>query len=160
MKKKTTELADLPTDTTSNIAVMKAFESIVSTTKDLMKVFDTEKYRTAVTIDHEQIGKFENLIKEFICYHCNLTLAKNKHGRSVIYISYDSEATGKFGFRLFTQLLRTAFSVTAVENTKVNIEEHLRIDFQPNEVRNFFYKRLMDQPTPHVSIELIERTTA
>ncbi|RZK38669.1 MAG: hypothetical protein EOO90_21470 [Pedobacter sp.] len=151
---------ELTLDEKKNLEVLNIFEQLVAYSNELLVAFETEKYRTIVIIDHEAIGTYDTLVKEIITFHFNATIGKNSNGNYSIYFSYDDEAISKFGNRLFNQMLRKLIAVSMQDTTSVNVEDRIRIDHEPKNVRNFFIKRLIDKETHHISIQAVERKTA
>ncbi|RZK43062.1 MAG: hypothetical protein EOO90_05250 [Pedobacter sp.] len=159
--RKVNQPAKEPTlDEKKNLEVLTIFEQIVAHANDLLSVFDTEKYRTIVIIDHEAIGTYDTLVKEVITFHFNATIGRNSNGNYSIYFSYDDESITKFGNRLYNQMLRKLIAVSMQGTTSVNVEDRIRIDHEPKNVRNFFIKRLIDKETDNISIQAVERKTA
>jgi len=124
--------------------VVEAFDQINKAGQQLLTVFETAKYRTVITLDHEQNDKYPNLQQECISYFWNLTLSLNKQSQLVMYFTYDTEAAAKFGTKIFNTMIRNIMKYTAVEFTKINIEDCVRINTATTEVHNFFYKRFVD----------------
>jgi hypothetical protein len=122
-----------------------------------LKPFDTEKYRTTVTINHEKLKTNESLIREFLCFHFNITLSKNKNGYHVLYFNYDEEAITKFGTRVFNQMLRTLISTSSKECTQINVEDRVRVATKPTDVHNFLWKRVIDKEKEHIVINAVEQ---
>ncbi|MEE1884371.1 hypothetical protein [Pedobacter flavus] len=126
----------------------------------MLTIFDSQKYRTTVLVNHAKIGRSETLISEFLSFYWNFTLSKNKVGAYVIYVAYDSEAIEKFGNRLHTQMLRAIFKYSMADATHLNIEDSIRIASTPTEIRNYYYKRVMDGEIENVSIIIEDKKSA
>ncbi|CAM4306656.1 hypothetical protein SAMN06265348_110263 [Pedobacter westerhofensis] len=142
-----------------NEAVTKAFEKISEESLHLLKVFESAQYRTVATVDHLGNDRYPNLVRESISYFWNLTLSKNKTGNLVIYFSYDTEAISKFGTMIYNQTLRTIFATTSAATANVNIEDSVRINSVTKNVKDFFFKRIMDGENESVSIKAVEHVT-
>ena len=151
---------ELSLDEKKNIEVERIFEQITNSARELLTVFEIEKYRTTVLVEHSKIGRYENLIREFLSYHWNFTMSKNKQGGCVIYFGYDGEAISKFGNRLYNEMLRKLIALTMKEATSVNIEDRIRVNHEPTDIHNFYYKRVMDGKTEHVTIQVQDLKTA
>jgi hypothetical protein len=137
--------------------VMEAiFEQAMTLASDYLKPFDTEKYRTTVTLNHEKLETNDSLIREFLCFHFNLTLSKNKNGYHVLYFNFDEEAITKFGSRVFNQMVRTLITLSSREKTQLNIEERVRIATKATDVHNFLWKRVIDGDKEHIIISTVE----
>jgi hypothetical protein len=142
-----------------NQEVLKSFELITQSAREVVASFDTKKYRTSVMVDH--IGSNNNsLIREYLSYFFNITLTRNKNSQLVIYIGFDSEAVTRFGTALHNRLLREVMKHTMKENTGVDIESHIRIDAVTKEVRNFFYRRIAEGENESVAITVDEPAAA
>lgn len=139
-----------------NEAVSAAFEKITQQSLHLLKVFESTQYRTIATVDHEGNDRYPNLIRESISYFWNLTLSKNKAGSLIIYFSYDTDAISKFGTMIYNQTLRIIFTTTNVVAAKSNIEDSVRINSVTKNVKDFFFKRIMDGENESVSIKAVD----
>ena len=140
-----------------NKEVDKAFLLITQSSKSLLLPFEGKKYRTVIIVNHSKSGKETNLISEFICFFWNLTLATNRAGFRMIYFSYDEDSLAKFGLRLYNRAIRQVIKHTMLENTKVNIEDSVRISPQPSKVQSFFINRLANGENDYISIEVEEK---
>ena len=140
-----------------NKEVDKAFHLITQSSKSLLLPFEGKKYRTVIIVNHSKSGKETNLIGEFICFFWNLTLATNRAGFRMIYFSYDEDSLAKFGLRLYNRAIRQVIKHTMLENTKVNIEDSVRISPQPSKVQSFFINRLANGENDYISIEVEEK---
>lgn len=134
-----------------NFTVEEAYFKIVKECRDLLSVFDALRYRTSVAIDHRLSGKETNFQNEWICYHCNITLTKNKFGYYMIYFGYEEDALKKFGDKQFNKFLRILFRCTDIYVTEINIEQCLRIQ-ETGDIQPFFINRLLSEPKDYVSI--------
>jgi hypothetical protein len=141
-----------------NKEVEKAFHRIIKGTTSLLRVFDSKKYRTCIQVEHSKSSKETKLINEFICFFWNLTLTMNIAGYKMIYFCYDEEALTRFGSRTYNRVLRQVFKQTMFENSKINIEDCVRIN-NPSNVQSFFYNRLANGENDFVSITLEEQAT-
>lgn len=157
--KKNTVQEELSQEQMVNNEVVRVFDLIVQSAQDVVKSFESKKYRTSVLIDHMQNSN-NNLIKEYLSYFFNVTLTRNKNSILVIYIGFDSEAIARFGTQLHNQLLRAIMKHTMKENTSVDIENCIRIDAVTKEVRNYFYKRITDGENDYVSIKVDDAVAA
>lgn len=135
------------------------FEQAIVLAREYLKPFDTDKYRTTVTVNHEKLKTNDTLIKEFLCFHFNLTLGKNKNGFHLIYFNYDEEAISKFGTRVFNQMVRALVTISAKEMTKINVEERIRFATEPSDIHNFLWKRLIDGEKEHIVISTNDNKT-
>lgn len=151
--KKNTVQEELSQEQMVNNEVVRVFDLITQSAQDVVKSFESKKYRTSVLIDHMQNSN-NNLIKEYLSYFFNITLTRNKNSILVIYIGFDSEAITRFGTMLHNQFIRMIMSHTMKENTLVDIESCIRIDAGTKEVRNYFYKRITDGENDYVSIRV------
>jgi len=151
--KKNTVQEELSQEQMVNNEVVRVFDLIIQSAQDVVKSFESKKYRTSVLIDHMQNSN-NNLIKEYLSYFFNVTLTRNKNSILVIYIGFDSEAITRFGTMLHNQFIRMIMSHTMKENTLVDIESCIRIDAGTKEVRNYFYKRITDGESDYVSIRV------
>lgn len=124
-----------------NTQVEKAFYQIVKETSALLSPFEAKKYRTLITVNHNDSGKVTNLISEHITFFWNITLTKNKQGYYMIYFTPDQESITKFGQRLVNRAIRQLFKCTAQEKNKPNIEDCIRLNASSN-VQSFFLSRL------------------
>jgi len=140
-------------------ALQIIFDMAVEQSSQFLAPFSTEKYRTTVIVDHETLGTKETLIKEFLCFHFNLTFGKNKNGFHQIYFNHDEEAIGKFGTRVYNQVLRLLIRLSAKEDTAINIEDRVRFAPEPCDVHNFFYKRIIDKATEFITIQTVAGLT-
>jgi hypothetical protein len=152
-KKNTTVQEELSQEQLVNNEVVRVFELITQSAQDVVRSFESKKYRTSVLIDHMQNNN-NNLIKEYLSYFFNVTLTRNKNSLLVIYIGFDSEAITRFGSMLHNQFIRQIMAHTAKENTLVDIESYIRIDAGTKEVRNYFYKRITDGESDYVNIRV------
>lgn len=152
-KKNTTVQEELSQEQMVNNEVVRVFDLITQSAQDVVKSFESKKYRTSVLIDHMQNSN-NNLIKEYLSYFFNVTLTRNKNSILVIYIGFDSEAISRFGTMLYNRFIRMIMSHTMKENTLVDIEACIRIDAGTKEVRNYFYKRITDGESDYVSIRV------
>jgi hypothetical protein len=139
-----------------NKEVDKAFLRIIKETTPLLNVFESKKYRTCILVEHSKSGKETKLIKEFLCVFWNLTLTQNIAGYKMIYFSYDEEALTRFGARNYNRVLRQLFRQTMFENSKINVEDSVRINNTSN-VQSFFLNRLANGENDFVSITLEEQ---
>ena len=139
-----------------NKEVEKSFRRIIKETTPLLAVFESKKYRTCIQVKHSKSKKETNLISEFICFFWNLTLTQNSAGYKMIYFSYDEEGLTRFGARNYNRVLRQVFKQTMFENSKMNIEDCIRVGNTSN-VQTFFYNRLANGENDFVSITLEEQ---
>jgi hypothetical protein len=157
--KKTSVQEELTAEQQINNEVISAFDLITKSATEVVKSFESKKYRTSVMVDHLQNNN-NSLIKEFLSYFFNITLTRNKNSLLVIYVGFDSEAITRFGTMLHNQLLREIMKHTMKENTLVDIEKCVRIDAAAKEVRNYFYKRIADGESEYVTISIDEQVAA
>jgi hypothetical protein len=136
-----------------NKEVNKAYKLILESTKALLSPFESKKYRTIIHIDHSKSGKDTTVVKECLCFFWNITLATNKAGYRMIYLSYDASAFAKFGARLYNRVIRQVFKVSMFDNTKINIEDSIRVSYDPTDVQNFFIHRLLNGENDFVTFE-------
>lgn len=139
-----------------NKEVEKAFHRIIKETTPLLGVFESKKYRTCIQVAHFKSNKDTKLITEFLCFFWNLTLTMNVAGYKMIYFCYDEEALTRFGSRIYNRVLRQVFKQTMFENSKINVEDCIRIN-SPSNVQSFFYNRLANGENDFVSITLEEQ---
>jgi len=139
-----------------NKEVAKCYAKIVAEARKLVTPFENLKYRTTIDIDHTKSGKETNLISEFVCFFFNITLTNNRADHNMIYGTFDEEAIAKFGSRLYNRFLRQLFKHTMFENTKLNIEDCIRVN-DPAKVQNFFVNRLANGESDYVSISVEEK---
>lgn len=137
-------------------ALALIFEEAAKQAGAFLKPFSTEKYRTTITVDHEKLKTKETLLKEFLCFHFNLTFCKNKNGSHLIYLNNDGEAVKKFGTRVYSKMLRLLITLSSKEATAIDIEDRIRFSPEPSDVHNFFYKRIIDKASEFVSIQTVE----
>lgn len=157
MTKKTTAIARPSEEEQKREALLIAFEQIATHAGQFIRAFDTEKYRLLVTINHQELDSNGTLIKELICYHFNVTISMNKHGLHYLYFNHDTEAVTKFTPRVYNQMLRLIMLLTHNEVAKVNIEDRVRIAPKPADLRNFFYKRLIDGEKPFIHFTKVDK---
>jgi hypothetical protein len=153
INKPTTPLAE---EEQKREALEAIFVKAVTSAGEFLKPFDTLKYRQSVQLDHEKLKTNDTLISEFLCFHFNLTLGKNKNGYHLIYFNYDEEAISKFGTRVFNQMIRLLVTISAKEVTTINVEERIRFATEPSDVHNFLWKRLIDGEKEHIVISATE----
>lgn len=139
-----------------NKEVEWAYQQIIDAMKPLLSPFDGRKYRTFIQVDHTKSGKETKLISEFICFFWNLTLTQNIAGYRMIYFSYDEESIARFGARTYNRVLRQVFKHTMFENTKLNIEDCIRVN-NPTKVQSFFINRLANGENDFITIEVVEQ---
>lgn len=139
-----------------NKEVAKAYAKIVAEARKLVTPFENQKYRTTIDIDHTKSGKETNLISEFMCFFFNITLTNNRADHNMIYGTFDEEAIAKFGSRLQNRFYRQLFKHTMFENTKLNIEDCIRVN-DPAKVQNFFVNRLANGESDWVAISIEEK---
>lgn len=160
MKSKKTSVQDeLSTEQQINNEVIRVFDLITKSATEVVKSFESKKYRTSVIVDHMQNNN-NSLIKEYLSYFFNITMTRNKNSLLVIYVGFDSEAITRFGTMLHNQLLREIMKHTMKENTSVDVENCIRIDAGTKEVRNYFYKRITDGESDFVTITVDEQVAA
>ena len=146
--------------TLRNQEVERAYNQIVLSARNLLTVFESPKYRTWVEVNHSKSEKETTLIKEFICYLWNLTLATNKVGHYVLYFGFDQEGLNKFGSRIFNRMLRSVYKHTMTEATEMDIEDCIRVNESATDVHQFFIRRMLNGENEIVSILVEERLTA
>jgi hypothetical protein len=156
MKKRTVTSPPLTEEEQKRNALTLIFEGAVQQAGAFLKPFSTEKYRTTIIVDHEGLGIKKTLVKEFLCFHFNLTFCKNKDGLHLIYLNHDEEAIKKFGTRVYNQMLRLLITLSSKEVTAINVEDRVRFAAEPSNVHNFFYKRIIDKTTDFISIQTVE----
>lgn len=139
-----------------NKEVTKAYAKIVAEARKLVAQFEAQKYRSTIDIDHTKSGKETNLISEFVCFFFNITLTNNRHNHLMLYGCFDEEAIAKFGSRLQNRFYRVLFKHTMFENTKLNIEDCIRVN-DPAKVQNFFVNRLANGESDWVAISIEEK---
>lgn len=61
---------------------------------------------------------------------------------------------------LHNQLVRRIMKHTMSDSTAINIESHIRIDTTTKEVRNYFYRRVMEGANENVVITIDEPVVA
>lgn len=153
--KKNTVQEELSQEQLINGEVLRVFDLITQSARHVVSNFETQKYRTSVLVNH--MGSNSNsLIKEFLSYFFNVTLTRNKNSLLVIYIGFDGEAIQRFGNMLHNQFIRMVMKHTMVEQTIINIEPYIRIDAGTKEVRNYFYRRVMEGENENVTITVDE----
>jgi hypothetical protein len=157
--KKTTVQEELSTEQSHNNEVIRVFDLITQSAREVVSNFETKKYRTSVMVDHLQNNN-NSLVREYLSYFFNVTLTRNKNSLLVIYIGFDGEAISRFGNMLHNQFLREVMKHTMKEATLVNIESCIRIDAVTKEVRNYFYKRITDGENEYVTITIDEPIVA
>jgi hypothetical protein len=135
-----------------NEYVEKAYQNIVRGCKELLTAFEALRYRTSASIDHTKSGKETNLVSEWICPFWNITLTRNRHNYTMIYVSYDEDALTRFGDKLFNRMLRVVMKCTNYEAFDFNIENSIRIDHQATDIQPFFISRVLNGEKEHVSI--------
>ena len=140
-----------------NKEVDKAYKQIIESTKPLLSPFESKKYRTIIHVLHSKSGRETNLIEECLCFFWNVTLTTNRAGYRMIYLSYDASAFAKFGARLYNRVLRQVFKASMSNNTKINIEDAIRINYDPSDVQNFFINRLANGENDFVTFEVEEK---
>lgn len=140
-----------------NKEVEKSYHQIVKGTRTLLTPFEARKYRTCIEINHSKSGRETSLLSEFVCFFWNITLSINKAGYKMIYLNYDEDSLAKFGPRLYNRALRQVFKHTMFENTKLNIEDCVRINPQASEIQSFFINRLANGANDFISIEVEEK---
>lgn len=140
-------------------AIHLIFEQLTQQAGEFLKPFDTDKYRCIVVVDHQALGTKETLIAELICYHFNITFGKNKNGFHQIYFNYDEEAITKFSTRVYNQMVRLLCTLSTKEVTAIDIEDRVRFSAKPTDVKNFFYKRLIDGTKEHITLTTMEKAT-
>ena len=145
-----------------NQQVEKAYTLMVDAAKELLKRFDVAKFRTYALMDHNKNEQNANLVKEFICYHWNITLSLSpKNGAFYIFIDLGEEALQKFGSTLTNNLLRECYQLTQSNDNTVGIEYALRVNYLPAEsLHNFYYRRVVEGETGYVSIGTVEKEAA
>ncbi|NMN37722.1 hypothetical protein [Pedobacter sp. SG918] len=145
-----------------NQQVEKAYTLMVNAATELLKRFDVAKFRTYATMEHTENEQNTNLVKEFICYHWNITLSMSpKDGRFYIFIDLGEEALQKFGSALTNNLLRECYQLTHSNGGYSGIEYALRVNYLPaDQLHNFYYRRVVEGETGYVSIVTVERDAA
>lgn len=127
-----------------NKEVEKAYTLMVEKATELLKRFDVAKFRTYCLMDHSKNEQNTKLVKEFLCYHWNITLSMSpKDGKYYIFIDLGLEAIEKFGSNLTNQLLRECYILTQSNDNTGGIEYALRVNHIPSDqLHNFYYRRL------------------
>lgn len=145
-----------------NQQVEKAYTLMVDAAKELLKRFDVAKFRTYALMDHTKNEQNTNLVKEFICYHWNITLSMSpKNGMFYIFIDLGEEALQKFGSALTNNLLRECYQLTQSNGSDSGIEYALRVNYLPaDSLHNFYYRRIVEGETGYVSIVIVEKDAA
>jgi len=159
-KKAQQSLPNLTTDQLRNEEVAYAFSQIIKDAQHILTPFEAAKYRTIITVDHNDNERYPNLVKEAVCYFWSLTLSKNKGGNLVLYFSADNEAVQKFGTTIFNRMLRSIFKHTSTSTNDTNIEGCVRISADTKDVHSFFYKRFVDGESEHVTIQALDHVAA
>jgi len=139
-----------------NLEVNRAYNQITDEARNLLKQFDSTRYRAYYEINHTVTGG--NIIKEWVCCFFSISLFKSQSGNLIIYFSYDEEALSQFGDLLLNKILRLLFRFTMFDFTHLNIENCLRIEKSPKDVHTLFIKQL--EKAENVSITVEERLTA
>jgi hypothetical protein len=153
--KKSTVQEELSQEQQINNEVLRVFDLITQSAREVVTSFDTQKYRTSVLVNHMQSNN-NSLIKEYLSYWFNVTLTRNKNSLLVIYIGFDSEAITRFGNSIHNRFIREVMKLTMKELTSIDIEQYIRVDAVTKEVRNFFYRRVMEQANDNVTITIDE----
>ncbi|WP_316808086.1 hypothetical protein [Pedobacter agri] len=145
-----------------NKEVEKAYTLMVDAATNLLKRFDIAKFRTFALMDHTKNEQNTNLVKEFICYHWNITLSMSpKDGKFYIFIDLGHEAIEKFGSMLTNNLLRECYQLTQSNDNTIGIEYALRVNYLPaDQLHNFYYRRIVEGETGYVSIGTVEKEAA
>ena len=146
----------------TNGEVEKAYTLMVEKATELLKRFDVAKFRTFAMMDHTKNEQNTNLVKEFLCYHWNITLSMSpKDGRFYIFVDLGSEAIEKFGSVLTNNLLRESYWLTQSTDNTSGIEYALRVNYSPSDqLHNFYYRRIVEGETGYVSIGSVEKEVA
>jgi hypothetical protein len=155
-KKAQKEVPPLTLEQLRNEEISTAFNQITKDGLEMLTPFESLKYRTVVTIDHNDNERYPNLVKESISYFWNLTLTTGKTGNLVIYYTFNTEAVSKFGTVIFNRMLRSIFKHTMSGSNNISIEDCIRISTDTKDLHNFFYKRIVDGETPTVSITALD----
>ncbi|MGM9478838.1 hypothetical protein ACS5PU_20610 [Pedobacter sp. GSP4] len=146
----------------TNNEVEKAYTLMVDKATELLKRFDVAKFRTFALMDHTKNEQNANLVKEFLCYHWNITLSMSpKDARYFIFIYLGQEALEKFGSILTNNLLRECYQLTQSNDNTGGIEYALRVNYLPaDSLHNFYYRRIVEGETGYVSIGTVEKEAA
>lgn len=141
----------------NNEEVLKAYIKIVDVAIGLLSNFEMSKYRTYLILDHKANPQNQNLINEFVCHFFNITLSNSKDGRSFIFIDNDANYIEKFGSNMPNRLMREAYRITHSENSTQGIEYSLRVNYEAQDVKSYFYKLTFNGETEVISIITAER---
>jgi hypothetical protein len=136
-----------------NKEVEKAYNLLTQASRELLKSFEHQKYRTVIEVNHMQSGKESNLQKEFMTFFFNITLTRNRANYSMVYFTFSEDAIAKFGARLYTRALRVLFKYTMFDKGKISIEDSVRVN-NPAQVENYFVNRLANGENNFISIEV------
>lgn len=146
----------------TNGEVEKAYTLMVEKATELLKRFDVAKFRTFAIMDHTKNEQNTNLVKEFLCYHWNITLSMSpKDGKLYLFLDIGEESLQKFGSMLTNNLLRECYQLTQSNDNTNGIEYALRVNYLPAEnLHNFYYRRIVEGETGYVSIGTVEKEAA
>lgn len=138
-----------------NKEVEKSYHLICQASKELLRSFEANKYRTIIEVDHRASGREGNLIKEFMTFFFNITLTMNRANYYMIYFTFSDDAIARFGARLYTRALRVVFKHTMFDKGKISIEDSVRIN-NPAQVEGYFVNRLANGESEFISIDVVE----
>jgi len=125
---------------TIDIEILKAYERITSTYKAMLRNHISKAKQQYVEWQYPwQIHK-QNLIKEFVCQFCSISLIQvDGQSRIILWIGIDALQNGT-GVKS-NNLLRVAFNHTMKEHTNLMIEQSLEIVWRENPLA-YFDKKL------------------
>ncbi len=144
----------------TNQEVQKAYQKIIEAAQKLLGRFEMVKYRTYVLVENTKDPQNTNYINEFICQFWSINLINGRDGRYYIYINYDGNSIEKFGSNLTNLLLREAYRATNSEDGTIGCEYALKVMFVDHDVRNYFFRLVVEGENSYNSIAVVERPEA
>jgi len=142
----------------NNKDVEKAYSKIVGEAFLLLNTYEEVRHRTYCHINHALNEQNTNMVKEFLCYFCNITLYFSPHNNMMsIQIDLGKEGLEEFGNKFTRNIITKSLSVMSAMRLSHTAGNPLFINPQPLPLSHYYNRTIAQGETEYILIGAIDR---
>lgn len=128
-----------------NQEVIKVYNSIVYEIKLMLAHIPNKRKRQCLQTVYPSVRGDDQVVKEFICLYCSVTLSLYKDKFIIEYHTDDYFTENRIGSHTYNALVRVAFKHTMQQNTKHYLESALFINMHKLNQMDYFLQRQAEE---------------
>lgn len=128
-----------------NQEIIKVYNLIVHELKLMLAHIPDKRKRRCLQTVYPSVKGDDQVVKEFICLYCSVSLSLRKDKFIIEYHTDDCFTESRIGSYTYNALVRVAFKHTMQQNTKYYIESALFINLHKLNQMDYFLQRQAEE---------------